>query len=98
MDGRIARLVQLRDDFTDCIGCGCLSLDRCRLANPMDSYGEEGPARAASASPEPARRAAQDSGETSSRRSASISGARPRTTRSMIHSTTPMPSRIAALK
>ena len=43
LDGRIARLVQLRDDFTDCIGCGCLSLDRCRLANPMDSYGEEGP-------------------------------------------------------
>jgi MerR family transcriptional regulator, redox-sensitive transcriptional activator SoxR len=43
LDGRIARLVQLRDDFTDCIGCGCLSLERCRLANPGDTYGTQGP-------------------------------------------------------
>jgi MerR family redox-sensitive transcriptional activator SoxR len=43
LDLRIARLHQLRDDFTDCIGCGCLSLDRCRLANPGDRYGAGGP-------------------------------------------------------
>jgi MerR family transcriptional regulator, redox-sensitive transcriptional activator SoxR len=43
LDDRIARLTQLRDDFSDCIGCGCLSLDRCRLANPRDAYGERGP-------------------------------------------------------
>jgi MerR family redox-sensitive transcriptional activator SoxR len=43
LDLRIARLHQLRDDFTDCIGCGCLSLDRCRLANPGDRYGARGP-------------------------------------------------------
>jgi MerR family redox-sensitive transcriptional activator SoxR len=43
LDTRIARLMQLRDDFTDCIGCGCLSLDRCRLANPGDRYGAQGP-------------------------------------------------------
>jgi len=43
LDDRIARLTQLRDDFTDCIGCGCLSLERCRLANPRDAYGDRGP-------------------------------------------------------
>jgi len=43
LDDRIARLQQLRDHLTDCIGCGCLSLDRCRLANPADILGEEGP-------------------------------------------------------
>ena len=43
LDDRIARLEQLRDDFSDCIGCGCLSLDRCRLANPDDRYGATGP-------------------------------------------------------
>lgn len=43
LDARIVRLTQLRDDFTDCVGCGCLSLERCWLANPGDSYGERGP-------------------------------------------------------
>ena len=43
LDLRIARLTQLRDDFTDCIGCGCLSLDRCHLANPSDRYAATGP-------------------------------------------------------
>jgi MerR family transcriptional regulator, redox-sensitive transcriptional activator SoxR len=42
LDLRIARLTQLRDDFTDCIGCGCLSLDRCHLANPADRYAATG--------------------------------------------------------
>ena len=42
LDARIHRLQQLRDDFTDCIGCGCLSLERCGLANPQDTYAERG--------------------------------------------------------
>lgn len=43
LDERIRRLQQLRDDFTDCIGCGCLSIDRCSLANPHDTLGTRGP-------------------------------------------------------
>jgi MerR family redox-sensitive transcriptional activator SoxR len=43
LDDRIEQLQRLRDDLTDCIGCGCLSLDRCALANPYDRLGEEGP-------------------------------------------------------
>jgi MerR family redox-sensitive transcriptional activator SoxR len=43
LDDRIARLQRLRDDLTGCIGCGCLSIDRCRLANPGDVLGREGP-------------------------------------------------------
>ncbi|MGC0252247.1 redox-sensitive transcriptional activator SoxR [Pseudactinotalea sp. Z1748] len=43
LDERIHQLQQLRDDFTECIGCGCLSLDRCGLANPEDAYGRRGP-------------------------------------------------------
>jgi MerR family transcriptional regulator, redox-sensitive transcriptional activator SoxR len=42
LDRRIHHLQQLRDDFTDCIGCGCLSIDRCALANPHDRLGEQG--------------------------------------------------------
>lgn len=36
IDERIAELERLRDSLTECIGCGCLSLARCRLANPRD--------------------------------------------------------------
>lgn len=43
LDDRIAHLEGLRDRLTGCIGCGCLSLDRCRLTNPGDVLGEEGP-------------------------------------------------------
>jgi MerR family redox-sensitive transcriptional activator SoxR len=42
LDERIAQLQRLRDDLTECIGCGCLSIDRCRLANPGDILGREG--------------------------------------------------------
>jgi MerR family transcriptional regulator, redox-sensitive transcriptional activator SoxR len=37
LDQRIATLEGLRDDLTGCIGCGCLSLQRCRLYNPDDA-------------------------------------------------------------
>ncbi len=43
LDERIAQLQRLRDDLNECIGCGCLSIDRCRLANPGDILGKEGP-------------------------------------------------------
>ena len=31
-----AELERLKLGLTECIGCGCLSLDRCQLANPDD--------------------------------------------------------------
>ncbi|WP_449329165.1 redox-sensitive transcriptional activator SoxR [Sphaerisporangium aureirubrum] len=43
LDERIRRLQQIRDEFTDCIGCGCMSLDRCPLINPGDELGRQGP-------------------------------------------------------
>ena len=43
LDRRIAQLVRLRDDLSGCIGCGCLSLDRCTLFNPADALGAQGP-------------------------------------------------------
>jgi MerR family redox-sensitive transcriptional activator SoxR len=36
LDERIRLLEGLRDDLDSCIGCGCLSLDRCVLYNPED--------------------------------------------------------------
>ena len=42
LDRRIRKLEALRDGLDDCIGCGCLSIDRCRLRNPADRLGEEG--------------------------------------------------------
>lgn len=36
IDERIEALTQLRDTLTGCIGCGCLSLAKCRLYNPDD--------------------------------------------------------------
>jgi MerR family redox-sensitive transcriptional activator SoxR len=43
LDRRIELLNGLRNQLSDCIGCGCLSLDACRLRNPFDELGEEGP-------------------------------------------------------
>ncbi|WP_439656002.1 redox-sensitive transcriptional activator SoxR [Lentzea sp. HUAS TT2] len=43
LEERIRRLRQLLDEFTECVGCGCLSIDRCLLANPDDVLGEQGP-------------------------------------------------------
>ena len=43
LDERIARLTQLRDELTNCIGCGCLSLDSCPLYNPGDELAKQGP-------------------------------------------------------
>jgi MerR family redox-sensitive transcriptional activator SoxR len=43
LDERIRHLQDLRDQLDGCIGCGCLSIDRCRLYNPDDVRGNEGP-------------------------------------------------------
>ena len=43
IDGQIAELERLKTGLTECIGCGCLSLDRCRLANPDDRVARLGP-------------------------------------------------------
>ena len=43
IDDRIAELIRLKAGLTECIGCGCLSLDRCRFANPDDRAGRLGP-------------------------------------------------------
>ena len=42
LDARIALLQRSRDRLDGCIGCGCLSLDRCALYNPGDFAGEYG--------------------------------------------------------
>ena len=36
LDERIRLMEALRDTLDGCIGCGCLSLERCRLRNPGD--------------------------------------------------------------
>jgi len=43
IEERIAELQRLRAGLTECIGCGCLSLDRCELSNPGDRAGRRGP-------------------------------------------------------
>ena len=40
---RIAELERLEAGLSECIGCGCLSLDRCQFANPGDRAGRKGP-------------------------------------------------------
>jgi MerR family transcriptional regulator, redox-sensitive transcriptional activator SoxR len=42
LDERISALQDLRDRLTGCIGCGCLSLTDCQLANPDDTLGAAG--------------------------------------------------------
>ena len=43
IDARIAELERLRAGLTQCIGCGCLSLERCQLSNPGDRAARLGP-------------------------------------------------------
>jgi len=42
IDERIAELERLRAGLTQCIGCGCLSLQQCQFANPGDRAGRLG--------------------------------------------------------
>lgn len=43
LDRRIDTLHSIRDRLTTCIGCGCLSIDRCALLNPSDEAAHMGP-------------------------------------------------------
>ena len=43
IDQRIAELERLKVGLEGCIGCGCLSLDRCALSNPDDRAARLGP-------------------------------------------------------
>ena len=43
IDDRIAELERLKAGLTECIGCGCLSLERCQLSNPRDRAASLGP-------------------------------------------------------
>jgi MerR family redox-sensitive transcriptional activator SoxR len=42
LDQRIAALTRLRDQLSSCIGCGCLSLTKCKLYNPQDAAAARG--------------------------------------------------------
>ena len=43
VDERIAELERLKAGLTQCIGCGCLSLQQCQLSNPNDRVARAGP-------------------------------------------------------
>ena len=43
LDERIRVLERLRNQLDSCIGCGCLSMDKCALANPSDQASRSGP-------------------------------------------------------
>lgn len=42
LDERIEKMLQLRDQLNECIGCGCLSIENCKLRNPMDTLADQG--------------------------------------------------------
>jgi MerR family transcriptional regulator, redox-sensitive transcriptional activator SoxR len=42
IEERMAELARLKAGLTECIGCGCLSLERCQLANPGDRVSRQG--------------------------------------------------------
>lgn len=42
IDAQIAQLEKVREDLDGCIGCGCLSLNKCALFNAGDKWGESG--------------------------------------------------------
>ncbi|WP_027710134.1 redox-sensitive transcriptional activator SoxR [Zooshikella ganghwensis] len=43
INARIAYLERLRDSLSSCIGCGCLSMDKCPIYNEEDKLASEGP-------------------------------------------------------
>lgn len=43
VDAQIRVLERMRDRLTGCIGCGCLSMQACKLLNPGDGAGQRGP-------------------------------------------------------
>jgi len=60
LNEQVEALVALRDGLDSCIGCGCLSLARCRISNPHDDAARLGPG--ANFLPSPLRRPREGSG------------------------------------
>jgi MerR family redox-sensitive transcriptional activator SoxR len=46
LEDQIVALRKLRDGLESCIGCGCLSLERCAISNPGDIMAGNGPGAA----------------------------------------------------
>ena len=42
IDDQIAQLQRMQSSLTDCIGCGCLSLETCQFVNPGDRLARRG--------------------------------------------------------
>lgn len=42
LDAKLHQIQLLKDNLTGCIGCGCLSMEKCQLLNPDDILHEEG--------------------------------------------------------
>jgi MerR family redox-sensitive transcriptional activator SoxR len=42
LDARIEALTAIRNQLSECIGCGCLSLSMCPMRNPADRLGSKG--------------------------------------------------------
>lgn len=42
LDQRMTELQQVRDNLSNCVGCGCLSMTQCRLYNPQDTLASTG--------------------------------------------------------
>jgi MerR family redox-sensitive transcriptional activator SoxR len=59
LNEQIDALTALRDGLDSCIGCGCLSLARCRISNPDDTVGTLGGAVGAVYLPPALRRSQQ---------------------------------------
>ena len=58
LDAQIGALERLRDGLDSCIGCGCFSLQCCRISNPGDYLADSDEAPGAALLPEPLRRPA----------------------------------------
>ena len=43
LDARIEDLTKVRDNLSNCIGCGCLSMRQCVFYNPQDTLSSTGP-------------------------------------------------------
>nr|WP_194704449.1 redox-sensitive transcriptional activator SoxR [Vibrio sp. S11_S32] len=43
LDGKIAKIQSLKNNLSGCIGCGCLSMEKCHLLNPNDRLKKQGP-------------------------------------------------------
>ncbi len=43
IEARIAEMERMRDRLDGCIGCGCLSLEKCAIYNPDDRLASQGP-------------------------------------------------------